>query len=391
MIFGSTKVFDSRSGLLTLVLTLFVHTLFAQQSISGRVVNAITEEGIPFVNIGFLKLGIGTVSNEDGEFMLEFNPQRIDDDAILQLSSLGYETKQMEYNSSSSLFNKYFVVQMNPKEVELMEVEVYNDGQEFISDNIGYRNNGMKLYGYWKGNTALGAELATRIDAIDGLRKLHELQFQVVENLSDSLLLRVNIYNDNGGKQRHPGTNLNNSGRSIFCMISGRGKQRITVDLDPYNIVVEDKFIISLELVEIYGDSQPGLALAATPNGFGTYRRYASQDKWERIANENMAYYLKTSVLVSEKLVDRYEKKETRKKKKARTISGFALSKGKMIDGVEVTNQRTGERVKTDNKGRYTIAAKNKDKVYFEKEGYKITVLTVGKNPTANIVMRGEN
>ena len=50
---------------------LFIPVLNAQYILQGRIIDALTKEPLPFVNVGVLKKEIGTVSNEDGFFFLE--------------------------------------------------------------------------------------------------------------------------------------------------------------------------------------------------------------------------------------------------------------------------------------------------------------------------------
>ncbi|MEM8929177.1 MAG: carboxypeptidase-like regulatory domain-containing protein [Bacteroidota bacterium] len=362
-------------------------TIQSQESFYGKVVNSKTKEGIPFVNIGFIDLGIGTVSNEEGEFLLEFYPGKIGADAVLQFSSLGYAIKKIEYSNASQFFDKELVVvYMDPQEMELAEVEVYNDG-EFISDNVGYRSYGEEYFGYWKDNMALGGELATRVLVRDGLRKLHSLEFTVKENVSDSLLLRINIYDDDGGINRMPGTNLNKSGKDILYVLKA-GQESILIDLNPFEIVVMNDFIASLELLEVYGKSPPGLALEASYNGFGSFRKYTSQDKWVRISSVNMAYFLRTSLLVSKREAARFEKEMERKLKRQRTISGFVLSNSTRVSDVLVRNLRTRDTVRTDNGGRYAIHAKRGDVLSFYKYGYKAFSQEVSGNLTLDARMQ---
>ena len=51
------------------------HSSNAQSSLDlhGRVVNSETGEGVPFVNIGIENLGMGTVSNSEGNYILNYN------------------------------------------------------------------------------------------------------------------------------------------------------------------------------------------------------------------------------------------------------------------------------------------------------------------------------
>jgi len=368
---------------------LFVVTfsLNGQTDYKGKVIDAETGEPIPYVNIGIVEKRIGTVSDEEGLFHLYLKENTIGATAKVLFSALGYASLNVPLVNMPLSNNEPPIFKMTPKTLALNEVVVSNKNGTFISDAIGYKNYGSQSFGYWKDNIALGGELATKINAKDGLRRLEKFQFEVFDNPSDSLLLRVNIYDDDGSLGR-PKTRLNKSGNNILVTVKNTDKI-VWVDLKPFDIYVQNDFIVSLELLKVYGDKELGLILAATINDqYGSYRKYASQDKWERFADQNMAYYLETQLMVSEKMAQRFEKKKKNKKKKARTISGFAIIRGKMIADVEITNNRTNETVLTDDNGRYTIAAKKNDKVFFRKKGYLEMVLTVGDKPTANVIMK---
>ncbi|BFP42911.1 hypothetical protein FGF1_37560 [Flavobacteriaceae bacterium GF1] len=357
-----------------------------QKDYKGKVVDSKTGEPIPYVNIGIVEKGIGTVSDEEGLFHLYFQKNKVESEAIILFSALGYGSLNIPVAEMPLVYNEYPVFKMTPTRVELDEVVVSNKGERFIQNTIGYKNSGQRIFGYWKDQIALGGELATRIIAKSGLRRLERFQFEVFHNPSDSLLLRVNIYKDDGTMGR-PKTNLNKSGENILVTVKKTDKI-VWVDLKPYDLYVRNDFMLSLELLTVYGNEELGLILAGAPDKYGSYRKYASQGKWERITDQNMAYYLETSLMVPEKVAQRFEKRELRKRKKIRTISGFTLMGGRMVQGVEVTNKRTKETVVTDDKGRYTIAANTNDEIFFRKEGYQVMVLKVGDKPTANIMMK---
>lgn len=371
-----------------LVFLLIAPHVFGQKDYKGKIIDSKTGQPIPFVNVGIFEKEIGTVSDEDGIFHLPMNDARIESTDEIIFSSLGYKSITIPVSEIELVYNEYPIFKMIPNPMNLDEVVVSNKEGRFITDFIGYKNFGEKSFGYWKDQIALGGELATRVVAKSGLRRLDRLQFQVFHNPSDSLLLRVNIYEDDGPLGR-PKTNLNSSGKNIIVTVKNTDKI-VWVDLKPFEIYVKNDFLVSLELLKVFGDEELDLVLGAAFNRYGSYRKYASQAKWERISDQNMAYHLETQLMVSEQVAQRFEKRETRKKKRLRTISGFALRKGKMVSGVEVINTRTNESVFTDKSGRYVIPAEKKDKIHFKKKGYKIMVLTVGDKPTANVVMKGK-
>jgi len=369
-----------------LILFLGFYPCIAQKDYKGKIMDSKTGETIPYVNIGIVEKGIGTVSDEEGLFHLYFEKNEVESTDIVLFSALGYAPLKIPVEKMPLVYNEYPVFKMSPERVALNEVVVSNRGERFVTDFVGYKNYGEQTFGYWKNQIALGGELATRIIAKSGLRKLNRFQFEVFHNPSDSLLLRVNIYEDDG-PVGSPKTNLNKSGKNVLVVVKKTDKI-VWVDLAPFDIYVENDFMVSLELLKVYGEEELGLILAAAFNKYGSYRKYSSQDKWERIADQNMAYYLETQLMVSEKVAQRYEKREARKKKKIRMISGFTLRKGRMITGVKVINGRTKEIVFTDENGRYSIAADKKDEILFKKDGYRPMVLTVGDKPTANIIMK---
>jgi len=364
----------------------FTIVVGAQKDYKGRVVDANTKEPLAYVNIGVQEAGIGTVSDEEGLFHMYLEQDKIESNAQILFSSLGYETLYIPISDIKLVYNDYPEIALKPKLFELNEIVVSNKGERFIPDNVGYRNYGVKNYGYWKDNIALGGELATRIVVKSGLRKLNNFEFEVWHNPSDSLLLRVNIYDDNGGSSK-PGINLNTSGKNILTMVKADDKM-VKVDLRPFDIYVKNDFILSLELLKIYGDEDLGLVLSASLNQFGSYRKYASQDNWELLSDTNMAYYVQSELMVSEKLAQRFERKKEKKKKKQRTVSGFVIMKGKMISGVSVLNNRTKADTISDDGGRYIIPADKGDILTFSKEGYKDFSFEITDKITQNVVLR---
>ncbi|WP_350286033.1 carboxypeptidase-like regulatory domain-containing protein [uncultured Croceitalea sp.] len=285
-----------------------------QKEYKGRLLDSETNLPLPYVNIGIVDKGIGTVSDEKGLFHFDLSSAKISDIDEILFSVMGYESLLIPVKNITLVYNDYVDVFITPAAFELKEVVVSNKGEWFIKDNIGYRNFGEKNYGYWKDNIALGGELATRIIAKSGLRKLKKFEFEVWHNPSDSLLLRVNIYEDDG-KMGRPGTSLNTSGANILCTVNSDDKM-VQVDLSPYDVYVKDDFVVSLELLKVYGDKELGLVLSATFNNYGSYRKSSSQDKWEYLSDLNMAYYVASELMVSEKEAQRFELRVAKKKEK---------------------------------------------------------------------------
>ncbi len=360
----------------------------AQVDFKGKLIDAKTGNPVPYVNIGIVDKGIGTVSDEEGLFHLEFDPKRYELDDVILFSSLGYESLEIPVSEVKLVYNEYPTLRLKPAVLELPEVVVTDKRGEFVEENVGYKNTGEPVFGYWKDNIALGGELATHIEVKKGLRQLKSLGFEIWENASDSVLIRVNIY-DIGKSWGLPGKNLNTSQENMLYTIA-KGEMFAHVDLVPYSIFVRDDFIVSIELLKVYGNIEPKLALAAVSFGNASFRKYASQDKWEKISETGMAFFLETSYLVSEKAAERKRDRTKKRKDKLPMVYGFAIDMGRMIPDVAVRNTRTKEWTTTDNKGRYTIHAKEKDVLIFSKKGYLNIRVEVGKKPDVNVRLRSK-
>lgn len=367
-------------------LLLFSRVCLGQNEYEGQIIDAETGSPIPYVNIGIVAKGTGTVSNVDGRFRLLINVPALDGKNTVLFSCLGYKTLEIPLSRLKPVNGEHPKVEMVPEALELNEVVVATKGGHFVKDYVGYPYIGDDIYGYWKDNIALGGELATRILVKKGPRILKRLTFEVLDNPSDSILVRVNFYDDDG-KLRLPGTNLNKSGKGILCTIP-KGARSIEVDLRDYNIQVNNNFIASLELLRVYGQHRLGLVLAGTRNIAASYRKYSSQDTWEEFSNQAMAYHLESSFKVSGKTADKYETRQQRKLKRQRTVSGFVIKNGRMVSAVQISNLRTKEQTTTDEKGRYRIVAKKGDLLMFTKMGHREVMKKVSDKPVLNAVLR---
>lgn len=367
---GKTTFFTILAiGLITVAL--------GQQDYKGKVIDAESREPLPYVNIGIFGKGIGTVSDENGLFHLPIRQKQLNDSDVVLFSAMGYETIKKPLPDLQFVYNEYPEIPMSPKNVELNEVVVTNKGTYEVSDIIGYQNYGERAFGYWKDNMALGGELATKIKVKKGLRKLNTLFFEVFSNPSDSVLIRVNLY-ETGKAKDSPGPNLSQSNSGILHTIYPQTKTAI-VDLEPYSIYVKDDFFVSLELLKVYGEEPIALVLAASSDK-GTYsiRRSASLDKWEVLPESAMAYHLNSTYFSNKK---KAESKVAKAERSKRTISGFIFFARRPISNVRVKNLSSNQETLSDDKGRYRILGGKDDIISFEAKGYKkMTIQLLEKN-----------
>ncbi|MEL6810066.1 MAG: carboxypeptidase-like regulatory domain-containing protein [Bacteroidota bacterium] len=255
-------------------------------SVSGTVIDAQTKAPISFVNVGFTDKAIGTITNENGVFVLPYETRKIGAGDVLRISSIGYETVLFSKDELESLHSYKVIVSLKPQAYNLDEVIITSSARE--KKILGNEDVTASNMGYWKNEKALGGEIASLISVRKKNTKLHDLKFKVIDNLSDSIRVRVNVYNYNRGI---PGKNLLT--QNIFHTIS-RKKGWETIALDSYNIYVDDDVVVSLELVEVYGEFIY-FSIAASAYGGVSFTREISQDRWKVYKKAGIGFSLNSS------------------------------------------------------------------------------------------------
>ena len=255
-------------------------------TIEANVLNSVTQEPIEFANIGFLNRGMGTVSNERGKFILRFDEDRVLDEDVFQISTLGYETQQFVAKELYTYLESTSVIYLDPKLYELDQVLITSKTR--VPLILGNTTLSEGKIGYWKDRDGLGGEIATRVRVPKRDTKLKNLSFHVLDNLSDSLKIRVNIYQY---KNRFPKENLLKA--NIYHTIDEE-KGKVSIPLSDYDIVVDDDIVVSIELVRFYGNDIY-FSVAAHDGGGISYTRTRSQDKWVRYMGTGMGFSLDAS------------------------------------------------------------------------------------------------
>ena len=276
--------------LISCIVFLFAfHQVEGQDMLSSQVIDATTGKSIPYVNVGVVKKGIGTVTDENGFFEFKL-PKRLSSEDILQISIVGYTTKTYTLEELRDPSRDFSVIKLFSEPIELQEVFV----EKFIEEErtIGYINYTEEHFGYWKDKQGLGGEIATRIRIKKEKTKLLNLNFKLLENKTDSILLRVNVYDY---KKRLPSQNMVNS--QIYHTVR-RGEKDILIDLSPHGIIVDDDIVVSVELVKVYGN-QLALAIAGSDTRVISFTRAISQDGWKRYRGKGIAFSVKVGQLKS--------------------------------------------------------------------------------------------
>jgi len=260
-------------------LLLFTVAAFAQ-NYSGQVVDAKTQLPLSYVHIGILEKNMGTISDEEGNFQVNLSGTQPSD--VLRFSMLGYDDFELEVAKANAETIKK--IALRPSSFVLPTVPV-TASREVETENFGFDKVTKTTYG-WSGYDQRGTEIAMPIRGIRD-QLLHEFNFHLRFNMYKSVLFRLNIYSIKDGKPHESVLREN-----IFFTI-GKNKKWITVNLRPYQLVIHEDVIVSVEPIETEGKKQ-GLFFSYAEENDGTkvFIRESSQSSWTQIADRPFAFYL---------------------------------------------------------------------------------------------------
>ncbi len=245
--------------------------------------DARTKNPIPYVNIGIAGKNIGTVSDEQGNFVLEIK-SKAEEEAVT-ISAIGYETVIV----STDELSRDGTLALKPISYSMDEVEIKAtkfDGPEQI---FGVKNKARGLSISFE-STLLGTEIGTPIP-IDQPTYIKSANFVLNHAKGDSILFRINIYAFEDG---NIGENLLKE--NIYI----REKQRkgvISIDLTPYSLVLDQDVLLSLEWLRNFDELGNKGITFDTKKGKklkGIYTKWTSQSDFRIISyntRKNLCFY----------------------------------------------------------------------------------------------------
>ncbi len=170
---------------------------------------------------------------------------------------------------------------MQEQAYALPNVEV--NSREFKKEKVlGNRSNGKNVVATFARN-----ELGTEAGAPIQVKRevwVKEAHFNIAVNKLDTLFFRVNLYELEDGRV---GEKILRENVFIQTAIE---EGEISVDLSPYNIVVDRDFLLCLEWVKDMGGGNISdeLQFSGGPFNGPFYLRYASQSDWKAMGKQGM-------------------------------------------------------------------------------------------------------
>ena len=250
---------------------LCIPVLNAQYILQGRIIDALTKEPLPFVNIGVLKKELGTVSNEDGFFFLEVPDVFAKE--TLRFSMIGFDERDFQVADLEAILlsNNTLVLAEQTTFLEEVVLTAEKKWDTRVSGNA--TTSKLLITGFT--SNQLGNEIALFVKVKKTPAYIEGIQFSVVENIYPEVRFRVNVYSS---EYRFPDKNILKE--NIFVTLK-QSEGIISVDLKEYDILVDDDVFISLEWIDEDLGSE-GLWFSAGVFGKSIYARSTSQAEWKK-------------------------------------------------------------------------------------------------------------
>lgn len=253
--------------LFTLFLVFLLNLQLLAQLVKGKVIDAGSKKEIPYVNIGVVGKGIGTVSDANGDFVIYLHDSI--NNGTLKLSCIGYKTK--EFNVLSFKSSGTSIVELEENIVSLSQVVV--KPKKIKTKILGNENNSKTIVAGFRTND-LGSELGVVMHIKKAPSFIEQLNFNLAHNGAGVVKFRVNIYNMKKGVV----DSIILKQPIIITWEAESGP--ISIDMKKYNLTVENDFVVSLEWIEGYGN-QNIMFCVGLMNGNCLFRK-TSQDVWHK-------------------------------------------------------------------------------------------------------------
>ena len=256
---------------------------YCQTSLIGQIVDSQSEEPLPFVNIGLVDQNQGTVSDEEGFFEFEIDPEKYRQ-SILRFSMIGFKSKT--FLLEDFLKKNIFIIPLEEETTELDEVILTTKRTEFQTKILGNKTTSKLIYAAFSTNR-LGNEMGFVVKRRKRPMILKKFNISIVENDYGKVRFRLNFYAVENG---FPTNSLLDENIIIETEVTSG---IVTEDLTPYEIVLDEDFFVSIEWIEDLG---PG-KLFFSGGFFGSplIAREVSQGSWSKLGSANVGMNVEVS------------------------------------------------------------------------------------------------
>lgn len=248
-----------------IILFLF-HSAYSQK-VDGKVIDVNSGEPIPYVNIGVVDKGFGTISDSSGQYALTFSKSQLTDSIVFQ--HVSYKTKRVLVED----LIKNTDIHLEEKVTSLNELVISSKAPK--KKKIGIRTHNPLLWGGF----GIGDEDIYEIaQEIKTNKRLRVLDFNIYLRIFREILpfkYRIKVYQSEDGV---PGKLIIDDNIIIEGIVDGWN----SVDLTPFNIITEGDFFVSIEFLPNPMTQKYNISAGAVLIGGNRFSRNSSLGKWNK-------------------------------------------------------------------------------------------------------------
>lgn len=245
----------------------------------GIIKDKNTKENLAYVNIGIVNKNTGTVSDVKGKFQLQLDNKL--DAETMKLSMIGYKSLSFKVIDFKKAVIENPIIYLEKNVSELKEIVIKNKNlQTGILGNVLDK----KTVSAGFVNNVLGNEIGIIVKLKSKPTFIEAFHAIVDYNKYKELKFRLNFYDLKKGL---PNNTILQDNIIITSTIK---KGELIIDLNDYNIMVNEDFFVSIELIEGLGEG--GLHFLADYSGSPIITRATSQGKWNKVDELSFGFTL---------------------------------------------------------------------------------------------------
>jgi hypothetical protein len=268
------KTFWKKGVLTFFLLSASCMTKVYAQSYSGQVLCIDKKTPVSYANVSIIGKSIGTVSDENGIFILSLD-NSFDQDSI-KISIIGYKpetigVKDLKSNQGCKIF-------LNPANYGIPEVQIKGSKKRLI--RIG---EPVFLTDYYAGfmyaelnHYAIGLEKGVVFD-VSKKMLISTINLNVNSCSYDTMKLRLNVY-----KVNHDNSTQSLLTKPLYVsFLKEEVKEAVVFEVSDNSIIVEGKILISIEAYKYLGEGELIINLGSISSGY-SYSRRTPEEKWRK-------------------------------------------------------------------------------------------------------------
>lgn len=262
------------------------------QNISGKVIDFSSGEPLAYVSIGVMETTKGTITDENGNFILDVAGQSIK--LPVRISMIGY--KSLTFTIEELLKNQN-IIKLKSEPIQLASVTIKPYGK---IKEVGTSKYSKGTVCGWGGTDfGKGWEIGLRMELGTLPVRIKSLHFRLHKQSFDSSLFRLHIREIVDNMPRNELLDKN-----ILITVT-KESGWMDIDLSKYNLVFSGDIALSLEWIKVVGIHQDRLmkmndSKQASPNVLFNvkkkqgciYNRWGSEAKWVRDDSHSPTFYL---------------------------------------------------------------------------------------------------